>query len=489
MVQRAGHPELVPDDFKSRPMRFARGGSKGNEAAPAFPTYSLINIFDPHLWETNFQNGAYFRDKIVLVGPTATIFHDVQPTPAGVITGAELHLEAVNALLNHDFLTPFSSGVAVSIVLAAALITLLLAAFIHSIGLRFGLALVVAAVYVAIVMLTYNGPGWLLPVVAPTIVFSGSVGVGFVYDFVVSQLERYRLRITFERYNSKNVVKYLLAHPDSYKEMLVGTRRDVSVLFSDIRSFTTIVETAPDSRELVRKLNEYLTGMVDCVIKQDGNLEKFMGDGIMAVWGNTPYSAGSKDDAIRAVRAALAMTVELKRLNAKWLSEGRTEWRIGVGVNHGSVIVGDMGSPEHKEFAMVGDPVNLGSRLEGLTKEYHVQIMLGELTAELVGDVFFLRSVDLVKVKGKNKAVKAFTVLGERSAGLPPEKEKFLQLHEEAMAAFRAREFDRARKLFELALQLEPDDYIAGTFLESASHYAETPPDEGWDGVRVMKEK
>jgi adenylate cyclase len=115
--------------------------------------------------------------------------------------------------------------------------------------------------------------------------------------------------------------------------------------------------------------------------------------------------------------------------------------------------------------------------------------MVGELAANLIDDVFYLRSVDLVKVKGKNKAVKAFTVLGERKDGLPPDKEKFLQLHEEAMAAFRGREFDRARKLFALALEIEPDDHIAGDFLKSATHYAEEPPPPDWDGVRVMKEK
>ncbi len=487
VVQQDGHVDLVPDDFKSRPMRFIVRSST-NGASP-IPTFSFYEIFDPHYWTANFADGEYFRDKIVVIGPDGGLFNDIHPTPAGHIAGVEIHLNAINALLHNEFLTPASDGLSIGIVLVFAIIALALAAFIHSVGLRFGMALALLAGYGALVIWAYNGSGWLLPVVAPTFVFSGSVGVGFVYDFVVSQLERYRLRLTFERYNSKNVVKYLLAHPDSYKQMLVGTRREVSVLFSDIRGFTTIVETAPDSRELVRKLNEYLTAMVDCVIKQDGNLEKFMGDGIMAVWGNTPYSSGPKDDAIRAVRAALAMTVELRRLNAKWLSEGRSEWRIGIGVNHGSVIVGDMGSPDHKEFAMVGDPVNLGSRLEGLTKEYRVQIMVGELAAELIKDVFYLRSVDLVKVKGKNQAVKAFTVLGEKKDGLSPEREKFLQLHEVAMAAFRARDFDRARKLFEQALQIEPGDYLASEFRHSAMRYAEEPPPADWDGARVMTEK
>ncbi len=127
----------------------------------------------------------------------------------------------------------------------------------------------------------------------------------------------------------------------------------MTVLFSDIRSFTTIVETTTDSHALVDKLNEYFTAMVDCVFRYDGSLDKFMGDGIMAIWGNTPYNFGPKEDAVRAVRAALDMLTELRRLNAKWLSEGKTEWKIGIGLNHGQVIVGDMGSQQHKEFGVV----------------------------------------------------------------------------------------------------------------------------------------
>ncbi len=320
-------------------------------------------------------------------------------------------------------------------------------------------------------------------------VFCGATGVGFIYDFVLTQIEKLRLRTTFERYHSKNVVKYLLEHTTSYKEMLAGTRRPVTVLFSDIRSFTTIVETTADSHQLVGKLNEYFTAMVDCVFRYDGSLDKFMGDGIMAVWGNTPHNFGPKDDAVRAVQAALAMVAELRRLNAKWVAEGKTEWRIGIGLNHGQVIVGDMGSQQHKEFGIVGDAVNLGSRLEGLTKKYHLQIILGERVAELVLDHFYLRSVDFVQVTGKTMAVQAFTVLGEKTQPLPPEQQKFLSLYEEGISSFRRREFVRAKELFAKALQIQPGDYLATQYVTSCVTFIENPPDASWTGVRVMAEK
>jgi adenylate cyclase len=149
----------------------------------------------------------------------------------------------------------------------------------------------------------YNGPGLLLPVVGPVGVFTAATGLGFVYDFVLAQIEKLQLRTTFERYSSPNVTKYLLDHSESYQEMLVGTRTPVTVLFSDVRGFTTMTEVAAaegKSQEHIAKLNEYLTEMVACVFRHDGALDKFIGDAVMAVWGNTPYNFGPKGDAVRA---------------------------------------------------------------------------------------------------------------------------------------------------------------------------------------------
>ncbi len=484
IVQKGGFPQFIPGDLSSRTMRFA--------GAPEtkFPTYSLYKIFDPKTWGgITFRNGDFFRGKIVLVGPQGDWTKDELDTPWGLMNGAEIHLNAINDLLQNDFLYPASDGLVFSTVIGSGLVALLLALAIGQIIWRFLAAVIVLAGYAVALIWAYNGPGWLLPAVAPIGVFCGATGVGFIYDFTLAQIERLRLRTTFERYNSKNVVKYLLDHTDSYRQMLAGTRRPVTVLFSDIRGFTTIVETTADSQQLVDKLNEYFTAMVACVFRHDGSLDKFMGDGIMAIWGNTPYNFGPKGDAVRAVRAGLAMLAELRRLNAKWLAEGKTEWQIGIGLNHGEVIVGDMGSQEHKEFAVVGDAINLGSRLEGLTKEYRLQIILGESVADLVRDEFYLRSVDVVQVKGKMQAVKAFTVLGEKSEPLPPGLPRFLELYEEGVSLFRKREFVRAKELFAQALEILPDDYLAADYLESCAELMANPPEDSWTGIKVMTRK
>ena len=481
-LQKGGHADLVPDDLAARTMRYA------GPPLLSFKNHSLYEIFDPHSWEINFHNGDYFRDKIVLVGPEGDFVKDKSLTPYGLMDGAEIHLNAINDLLQNEFLSPASDGLIFSTVIGAGLAALFMAMTIAQIAWRFLAAMAVLAGYVWALIWAYNGPGWLLPAVAPMGVFAGATGVGFVYDFVLAQIEKLRLRTTFERYNSKNVVKYLLDNTESYKEMLKGTRRPVTVLFSDIRGFTTITEEG-DSHQLVDKLNEYFTAMVACVFRYDGSLDKFMGDAVMAVWGNTPYHFGPREDAARAVRAALAMLAELSRLNAKWVAEGKTEWHIGIGLNHGQAIVGDMGSQQHKEFAVLGDAVNLGSRLEGLTKEYHLQILLGESVAELVRDQFHLRSVDVVQVKGKTQAVQTFTVLGEKSEPLPPDQQKFLALHEEGISSFRRREFVRAKEMFAQALQLQPGDYLIEDYLAGCVAFIESPPDASWTGIRVMTKK
>jgi len=482
-VQKGGHADLVPDDLAGRMMRYA---------GPPYKTFkdeSLYKIFDPHAWESNFRNGDFFRDKIVLVGPSGDFVKDKSDTPYGLMDGAEIHLNAINDLLQNEFLSRSSTLLVFTTILVFGLIALLLALTISAIAWRFVAALGVVGGYTLALIMAYNGPGWLLPAVAPMGVFCGATGVGFIYDFVLTQIEKLRLRTTFERYNSKNVVKYLLENTKAYKEMLKGTRRPVTVLFSDIRSFTTIVETTADSHQLVDKLNEYFTEMVASVFKYEGSLDKFMGDGIMAVWGNTPFNFGPQEDAARAVRAALDMLCRLRRLNEKWRAEGKTEWHIGIGLNHGQVIVGDMGSQQHKEFGLVGDAVNLGSRLESLTKEYRLEIMLGENVVELVRDHFHLRSVAVVRVKGKTRAVQAYTVLGEKSEALPPEQQKLLSVYEEGFSSFRQREFVRAKELFAKALQIKPDDYLASLYVESCEAYIKNPPDASWDGVRVMTEK
>ena len=482
-VEKSGHGDLVPDDLSPRMLRYAGWPTS------TFLPHSLYKLFDPHAWEIDFKNGEFFRDKIVVVGPQGDFVKDKSPSPYGPMDGSEIHLNAINALLQNEFIHRMPLAFLLSAIVLSGLLALTLTLVLTGIGWRFLAGLGILSTYLIILVWAYDNLGWLLPTAGPLGVFCGSMGTGFIYDFVLTQIEKLRLRATFERYYPPKVVSYLLEHTDAVEKMLAGARRPVTVLFSDIRDFTSIVETTADSQQLVDKLNEYFSAMVDCIYRHDGSLDKFMGDGVMAIWGNIPMKTEPEEDAANGVRAALDMIVALRELNAKWRAEGKTEWRVGIGLNHGQVIVGDMGSQKAKNFGVVGDAINLGSRLEGLTKEYRLPIIIGERVAELVRDKFHLRSVDVVKVKGKSQAVQAFTVLGEKSEALSPEQKKFLSLYEEGISAFRRREFDRALELFQQALALQPEDRLAADYVASSRKFIATPPDAAWTGIRIMTDK
>jgi adenylate cyclase len=271
---------------------------------------------------------------------------------------------------------------------------------------------------------------------------------------------------------------------------MLGSRKPVTVLFSDIVGFTSLSEKA-DPAALVKQLNEYLSGMVGHVFENGGTLDKFIGDAIMAVWGNVS-SRGVDQDAKAAVRTALGMRAALRKLNGAWKAEGRTELGFGVGINHGEAVIGNIGSYEPNERldpTVIGDSVNLASRLEALTRVYGVDVLIGPTAAELVRNEFHLRSVARVQVKGKTKPVDIFTLIGARSDSIDVQLLKWLESYEEGIEKFRERDFNQAKILFSRFLEFYPDDFLAKMYLERALEYEQQPPDEAWNAVEVFEKK
>jgi adenylate cyclase len=271
---------------------------------------------------------------------------------------------------------------------------------------------------------------------------------------------------------------------------MLGSRKPVTVLFSDLVGFTTLVEKS-DPSELVTRLNKYLSAMVPMVFDHGGTLDKFIGDAIMAVWGNVS-TRGEVEDAKSAVRAALGMRRAMPKLNEEWSTEGVDPLAFGVGINQGDAVVGNIGSYEPHERldpTVIGDAVNLASRLEGLTRTYGVDILLGETVAELVKDEFHLRSVARVQVKGKTVPVEIFTLLGERANGVAPELIEQLKCYEEGMLQFRARKFSEAKASFDRFLQSSPGDFLAKMYRDQAVEYEKEPPPADWNAVEVFKKK
>ena len=479
-LAKIGHANDVPKDFRGHMIRFT--------SPDAFAPRPLYEVFDPKFWHANYADGAFFKDKIVMVGSSAQVMHDVFDTPMDPTTsGPALHLQAMAAAMNHEFLRPTPAKAGLALVGAAGLVAWSLVAFLRRPLLCLGSLVLITAAYLGAARLSYDKTGLLLltvPVLS-ALLLSGLFSLGL--EYAIERLEKLRTRRTLERYVSKNLVKEVLENPDSYYSSLRGVRVPATVLFSDLIGFTTLSEKA-DPEALVSQLNEYLSRMTSVVFSNGGTLDKFIGDAIMAVWGNV-RSFGMAQDAKNCARAALAMRRELRQLNQKWRKEGRMGLGMGIGINQGEVVVGNIGSHERMDPTVIGDSVNLASRLEGLTRIYGVDILVGASAAELARDEVHLRSVARVQVKGKSKPVDVFTFIGARNEEIDPEFLKWLETYEEGVEKFRARDFTDAKILFSRFLEFYPDDLLAKMYLDRALDYEQTPPDEAWEAVEVFEKK
>jgi adenylate cyclase len=277
------------------------------------------------------------------------------------------------------------------------------------------------------------------------------------------------------------VVNEMLKHPEKLK--LGGDRKDLSVLFSDIRGFTTIAEGLTPE-DLVHLLNEYLTVMTDIVFKYDGTLDKYMGDAIMAIYG-APLDL--PDHPIKACQSALEMMEELKRLNQKWTGEGKQPMDIGIGINTSPMMVGNMGSEQRFDFTVMGDSVNLGSRLEGANKSYKTNIIISEFTFDRVKDEFACMELDSVRVKGKTEPVKIYNLVGDKD--LPETQDRIVNEFNQGLALYKERKWAKAIHVFENITAMDPSLYAAQVYIERCRDLKKNPPPTDWDGVYVMTTK
>ena len=471
----------LPRELRAQPFRFG--------PANAYRPVNLYELFLPATWERNFRNGAAFKDKVVLVGAAAQVMHDVVDTPLSPATpGPALHLHAMAAAAAGEFLKMTPVGVRLALVCGAGLAAWLLVAFLQRPLTSLFTLLGFAVAYLIAARLLYDWAGFFLftvPVLC-ALLLSGLLSMGF--EYAVERREKLRTRRTLERYVSKNLVAEILENPATYYNTLKGVRKPCTVLFSDIIGFTTLTEKS-DADWLVSHLNDYLDRMVNAVFKYEGTLDKFIGDAVMAVWGMT-RSAGVAADAKLAARAALDMLKELAELNALWREEGVTvPIGIGIGINQGEAIAGDIGSSRRADLTVIGDSVNLASRLEALTRTYKQHILIGESVAHLLGDEFYLRSVARVQVKGKAVPVEVSALLGARDEPFDEELARWLETYEEGVARFRARDFTQAKILFGRFLEFYPDDHLAKMYLERSLEFEQQPPDESWNAAEVFTSK
>jgi adenylate cyclase len=478
VLQKAG-VAAVPGGVRG--LRFA--AAEGPEGFQPIPLYT---VFLPDAWKANFKNGALFKDKILLVGPFGNSLKDQVPTPFGLMDGPVLHLNAINDALHGDFLSIPSDNEIALMILAMGCAAFVVSAFLHR-PLTLALTLIGAsAVFLAAEIVGIGFFHRVIPFLGPLLTFDASSVVALYWKWLIERRERSRMRRMFERFVSKNVVKEVVENRSSFLHQMGGVRKHVAIIMTDLRGFTSLTEEA-DSTQLVAQLNEYFTAMVHCIFATNGTVDKFVGDAILAVWGNI-HSDGPASDATLAVGTALRMLASLEELNKDWVSREWPVLKMGIGINVGEVIFGAIGSEQKAEPTVIGDAVNSASRLEGLTKEYGLDLLIGETVAELVRESFHLQLVDFVRMKGKSRAMKVYSVLGAKSDPLDAGTTAYLELYELALAMYERGEFDTACSQFRAALEIKPDDPVATVYFERCHELAEQRP-ERWDGVFVMKSK
>jgi adenylate cyclase len=349
---------------------------------------------------------AVFKDKIVFVGTTASGLFDVFETPFsnGKMPGVNIHAAVADDILSNRFMHPVPASARIASVFLAGVSIGVIATMLPvwwatalSVGIIAAFGTIGARLFAV---------GYWLNVTQPFVAASVALFSGVGYQYFVEGREKRKMKKLFGQYVSKDVYDHLVADPSLAR--LGGTRREMSVLFSDIRGFTTVSERG-QPEEIVHTLNEYFTKMVEIVFKHQGTVDKFVGDMVMALFG-APLD--DPEHAEHAVEAALDMLAELKRLNQTWKSQGRPELDIGIGVNSGPMIAGNIGSEQIMSYTVIGDAVNLGSRLESLNKQYSTRIIISEATRSKLTGRYELRPLGDVVVKGKTRPVAIFEVVG-----------------------------------------------------------------------------
>ena len=405
--------QVVPDYYGPaqtvwRPLVPFRGPTMRADHTPTFPSYSFQDIFlaEQQLLagETPHLDPALFKDQIVVVGVTAQGLMDLFTTPFGEgrMPGAEVHANVIDGVLSGRSVAPAAPWQRTAITLTPALAI----AAVGALGAPWMTA--AAAVAAAAGVMWYAtralGHGVWLPLVVPVTACLVTFLADLAWMYFVEGREKRRVKRLFSRYVSRDVYQQLLASPA--EAVLGGQRREMTVLFSDMRGFTTLSESG-EAEDLVRQLNQYFTRMVEVVFANRGTIDKFVGDMVMALYG-APLD--DPDHADHAVQTALDMVRELRQLNRLWAVEGRTELDIGIGINTGEMIAGNIGSDTIMSYTVIGDNVNLGARLESLNKDFGTRILISEATRRQLKGAYDLRPLGEVMVKGKTRAVQVFEV-------------------------------------------------------------------------------
>lgn len=458
-----------------------------------------INTWDDPDIGLKYQN--IFKDKIVLIGSTMPEDKDIVPISFSkgekkgdnLLYGVELHANAIQNVISRNFIYKQSQLVEIIQTIFLVFLFFFISSLLKELKTKYGLILeavnlilVLGVVFVALKELTHFvfQKESLLISYTP---YAISILLGYVsstaYYFITERKQKTMIKGMFSQYVNATIVDELIDDPDKLR--LGGERKNLTVFFSDIAGFSTFSENK-EPEELINFLNEYLSEMTKVVFETKGTLDKYVGDAVMAFWG-APISFSNHAE--MACRAALQMQRKIRELQEKWKQEGQPLIESRMGINTGDMVVGNVGGSQKFDYTVMGDNVNLASRLEGANKAYGTHIMISESTYEEVKNLFITRELDAIVVKGRTKPVIVYELIAEKEETLSKEKEETLEIFKSGITAYKERNFSKAIEYFTLALNVNPTDGPSKVYLERCQFYLENPPDENWDGVFVMKTK
>jgi adenylate cyclase len=420
---------------------------------------------------------------IAEIGTTVDGLEDVRPTPfTRNSPGVEINANIMENIISGRFLRLAPEYLKYLFIILLPLLMWYLIPILTPVE---GIAVFVLAFigYVVMACLLFNYSGLVIDVTHPLVSMTLCFGALTTYKFRTEVRHGRHMKNMFQSMVTPKVVDAILKMPGGIE--LGGEEKELTVMFSDIRSFTTYSEKHT-AKEVIGVLNEYLTQMTNMVFVSEGTLDKYIGDAIMAFWGAPVVQ---EDHAYRACTTALSMTEFLHDvLHPKWEAEGKEKLNIGIGLNTGNMVVGFVGSQAIKNYTLIGDAVNLGSRLEGTTKEYRVEIIISEATYEMVKMDMLCRELDHIRVKGKTKPIRIYELVDRRFKAKPHIQEK-VTVFAEGLALYRTQKWDAAASCFKKCLELDPQDGPGAIFADRCQQLKQHPPAADWDGVFVMKTK
>ncbi len=438
--------------------------------------------------------------KVVLIGPYFAESKDLIPVSIAprnepdhnLMYGVEFHANVIQMLLHKNYLRAASNWAAGAMVCSIAFLVMVIVSMLrrrtagHSWTTESMALLVCGVLIYAIVQsaaFLFSAHNIILPIV-PLVssVMLAYVTVTLKY-FLGERKQKMMIQKMFAQYLNPLFMHELIAHPEKLR--LGGERKELTVMFADMGGFTTLSERL-QPEEVVSLLNEYLTAMSDIILAHNGTLDKYEGDAIMAFWG-APLTL--ENGALDACRAALAMRVKVEKMHVVWKAEGKPEFPIRIGINTGDMIVGNMGSTTRFDYTVIGDSVNIASRLEGANKEYGTTVMISERTASFVKRELFCREVDEVMVIGRSQPIRVLEPLGPHHSVEGSVLQRALQQYVRGLAYYRIGKFDEALSSFTTALECAPEDGPTRVYLARTKHFLENPPPPDWNGVHTLRSK